>query len=62
MLSKFEQDRDHLKIKLRKRKRRLSQKITQKRQDYGYKCQKCHMSKNGTCYEKKVFFKMYIKS
>ena len=49
MLNKFEQDKHRLKINLRKGKRRLSQKITEKRQDYGYMTS---YLKNETYFEK----------
>ena len=54
MLNKFYQDMHPLKIKLRQGKRRLSQKITEKWQEYG---DMTSYVKNGTCYEKENILK-----
>ena len=57
MLSNFYHDQHCLKIKLSWRNRRLSQKITEKRQNDG--CMTSYV-KNGTWYEKENFFKMFL--
>ena len=49
-------EKHRLKIKLRQGKRRLSQKIAEKRQEYGYMTS---YVKNGTWYEEDVFSKYF---